>query len=149
MRYLALLAWLTSFAAHADVSAFSSLTDLSGTPASITQEKDKRLVVFWATWCEECRSKLSHELPELNARKDVSVVTINTDKDEERAKDFVKKENIALPVLRDPTKNFRKELKVFSVPHWALYKKVGGEFRLVASQPAFDYAEVMKLLGTM
>lgn len=125
------------------------LVDLNGKTVQLSQEKDKRLVIFWATWCDECRSKLSHELLELNARKDVSVITVNTDKDDERVREFVEKEKISLPVYRDPNKVLRKELKVFSVPHWALYKKNAktGLSELVESQPAFDYQQILKLLG--
>jgi peroxiredoxin len=125
------------------------LTDLNGKTIQLSQEKNQRLVIFWATWCDECRHKLTHELPELNARKDISVITINTDKDDDRVRAFVDKEKISLPVYRDPSKDLRKSLNVFSVPHWALYRKnpKTGSMDLVESEPAFDYEKILKLLG--
>src|ERR1700751_1890442 len=103
MRWTALFLLLfTTSVAHADDF---QLVDLNGKPvhlSQVSQNKDKRLIIFWATWCDECRSKLSHELPELSSRKDVSVITVNTDKDEARAREFVEKEKISLPVYRDP-----------------------------------------------
>jgi thiol-disulfide isomerase/thioredoxin len=133
----------------AELPATLALTDLKGQPIELSQAKDKVLMVFWATWCDECRAKLSHELPELNSRKDVSVITVNTDKDEDRVREFVAKEKVQVPVYRDNSKNLRKELKIFSVPYWAIYKKnpVTGGRDLIVSDPAFDYERILKLLG--
>ena len=77
------------------------------------------------------------------------MITINTDRDESRVRDFVKKEGISLPVYRDPTKALRGELKIFSVPHWAVYRRdpKSRELELVKSEPAFDYGHVLQALG--
>ncbi len=132
--------------AHASPPA---LVDLDGKPATLeASTKEKELVVFWATWCDECRSHLSKELPELNARPDVAVVTVNTDRDNDRVRDFVHKEGIRLPVLRDPGKELRSELHVFSVPYWAVYRRDPATHRLVISksEAAFDMTHVLEAL---
>ena len=146
MKYLAFLIPFIFSTAHG--LELKGLTQMDGTPAKIDTAKAKLLVVFWATWCDECRAKLRTGLPEINSRKDVGVITVNTDKDEGRAKEFIAKENVALPVLRDPNKELRKELKVFSVPHWAVFKKnKDGNYELVKSEPAFDFDHVTQALG--
>lgn len=134
--------------ASAGAAQLPTLVNLQGESVSLEKGDEKRLIVFWATWCDECRAKLSHELPLLDQRADVSVVTINTDRDENRAREFVKKEGITLPVLRDPEKKLRSELKVFSVPHWAVYRRGAspGSWELVASEPAFNADHVQKAL---
>jgi len=144
--------WVALGALLVSVSAFGStpfdaLTGLDGKPAQMDTSKTQRLVVFWGTWCEECRSKLGKDLVQLNQRPDVSVVTVNADRDDERVREFVAKERITLPVLRDPTKEFRKRLNVFSVPHWALYRKKGGSYELVSAAPAFDLDQVLRALS--
>jgi thiol-disulfide isomerase/thioredoxin len=145
-RLLAALSFaLLPLLAHA-ATPFDRLTDLDGKPARLDDSKASRLVVFWGTWCDECRAKLGKELLELNQRPDVSVVTVNADRDDERVKAFVAKEGIRLPVLRDPSKELRRELKVFSVPHWALYRKHGAGYELAATEAAFDYDHVLKAI---
>jgi thiol-disulfide isomerase/thioredoxin len=126
----------------------SSLRTLEGKPVAIST-KSQQLIVFWATWCQDCRSKLRGELAELDARPDVSVLTVNTDREEERVKEFVLKEKIALPVLRDSDKSLRKALGVFSVPHWAVYRRDPNTraLALVKSQAAFDSKQVREALG--
>ncbi len=94
---------------------------LAGTPAPYVSKKPKQMVMFWASWCKDCKSKLKNELVELNTRPDVEVITINLDSTSERAQDFVNKQKVVLPVYRHPTKTLQKALKVFSVPHWAVY----------------------------
>lgn len=127
-----------------------SLVDLDGKPVAldVSSSKDKELVVFWASWCDECRDHLAKELPELNARPDVSVVTVNTDRDNDRVREFVRKEGIHLPVLRDPGKELRSSLHVFSVPHWAVYRRDPGthQLTLTKSEAAFDMGHVLEAL---
>ena len=136
------------FCIPAPTLEISELTDLSSKPMALSSPKEKQLVVFWATWCDDCRSKLRKELVAFNERKDVAVTTINLDKDPERAKEFISKEGITLPVLRDPEKKFKKALSIFSVPHWALLKRVKeNQFEIVASESAFDLEHVKKALG--
>ena len=130
-------------------SPFSGLVDFKGASFPGVANKSKVLIVFWATWCQDCRSKLRKELPELDKTADTAVVTINTDTDASRATDFITKQGIMLPVLRDSSGEVRKELKIFSVPHWMVYTRssTAGNWKLVNSEPAFDWTAVMKALG--
>ena len=118
------------------------LTDLDGNPARLDHGKRTELVVFWATWCSTCKEKLKGELPAIEKEGKVAVITINTDRDPARVKHFLEKEGIKLPVLLDPKRKLRSELKAFSVPHWAVYK----DGRLGDSAPAFERERVERAL---
>lgn len=125
------------------------LTDLDGNSLSPIHSKNRELVVFWATWCPECKTKLKGELKELNKLKDIAVWTIGTDKDVARIKHFIEKEAIELPVFLDPNRLLRKSLNVYSVPHWVVYarKAVGQAWEVVDSGAGFEKEKVAKALG--
>lgn len=99
-------------------SEFNQLTKLDGTP--FQTDKNKVLLYFWATWCPECKEKLSHDFPKLTFPADVELVTVNTDRDMDRIQHALDKENIHLTVVRDNKKAVMAALKVFSVPFWAV-----------------------------
>jgi hypothetical protein len=124
------------------------LTDMNGQPASFEHKKNRELILFWATTCVECKAKLQDVLPKINAREEVAVATINTDRDRERAKHFMEKNKIQLPVFQN--KVLQKALKVYSVPHWVVYgrKSVKDPWVEVASAPAFDLAAIETALGS-
>jgi len=128
----------------------NGLTDLEGQAAKISHSKNTELVVFWATWCPRCKEKLTGLLPKLNEEKDLAVITINTDKEASRVKHYLEKERVTLPVFWDSSRELRKELKAFSVPHWAVYKRAGVDkpWNLVDSAPAFEWDRVEKALKT-
>ena len=131
------------------VPEIEKLKDLDGKIAKLSHQKDTELVVFWATWCPECKEKLGDKLPKLDQSKEVSVVTINMDRSADRAKAYVEKEKIKLPVFRDEDKVLRSKLQVYAVPHWAVYKKSGENWKLIDSAPAFEWERVEKALKTV
>jgi thiol-disulfide isomerase/thioredoxin len=142
---------LTLAISHANAWAVpiaAGLEDLDGKSTQLDSQSKKVLVVFWATWCPSCRSEFSKDLPELAKLAGVEVLTVNTDTDRDRAKDFVTREKIPFKVFRDPSKAFRKQLQVLAVPHWAVYERKGtSEWSLVSSQGAFEIEAVKKALA--
>ncbi len=118
------------------------LVDAAGKPALVTHGKNKELVVLWATWCPECKEKLTGFLDELNKKPEVAVIAVNTESDVARVTHFIEKEHITVPVYFDPEKKLRKELKAFSVPHWAVYQKEGNGWKMVDGAPAFERARI-------
>ena len=141
---------LMAFVVAAQLMALplQGLKNMDGAEAKLSHEKNTELVVFWATWCPDCKAHLTKELPVLNKEKNVAVITINTDRSEGRARAYVEKTNLKLPVFRDPTRNLRKSLKVFSVPHWAVYKRADqkSQWKLVDAAPAFEWERINKAL---
>ena len=126
--------------------------DLDGAAITATQPGDKHLMVFWGTWCVECRGKLKTQLPALMNRRSFGVWTVNVDKDVGRAREFVKREGISVPILRDSEKRMQTELKIFSVPQWVVFRHSGkgderSDWEVVASGSGFDEAEVERALA--
>lgn len=115
--------------------------------------KKKELVIFWATWCEDCKVKLRKQLPALNEHKDVRVIAINVDKILPKAKnfwkDFTAKNATArsLPIYRNPKKDLQKELNAFAVPRWAVYNYVGDEWKLAKTESGCDFNVIANALG--
>jgi thiol-disulfide isomerase/thioredoxin len=147
MHYLSLILLVASSISWA--LPLEGLKDLDGNPAKFEHEKKYELVLFWATWCPECKVKLKEVLPKLSEHAEVAAVTINTEKDVDRVKHFLSKENIKMPVFMDPDRKLRAPLKVFSVPHWAVYSRNTQSKRwdLVDSAPAFEKERIQKALG--
>ena len=79
------------------------LTDLEGrkwTPADLKGKV--ALINFWATWCGPCRDELPYvqKLREqLKDRKDVIVLTFNTDEEVGKVEPFMKENKFTFPVL--------------------------------------------------
>ncbi|MDZ4678164.1 MAG: TlpA disulfide reductase family protein [Oligoflexia bacterium] len=122
--------------------------DVFGKPVTLEEKKNKQLVVFWATWCSECKGKLTTTLPELNQNPEVDVITVNADEDRERAADYVTKNRLQIPVIRDLSQTLLKDLKVIALPFWVVYTRTHEKsfWTLKDSAVAFDLARVKKAL---
>lgn len=81
-----------------------SATDLDGTRHTLEEYQNRILVLhFWATWCPYCRKEIP-ELRELQhqwAAKDVRVLTVSTDEDLGKLKQFVAQQRLPYPVIAD------------------------------------------------
>lgn len=79
------------------------LKDVAGKTWTRASLKGKTVLInFWATWCGPCRA----ELPKIQSiweaargRKEVLVLTFNTDRDEKLVKPFLKRNGYQFPVL--------------------------------------------------
>ena len=127
------------------------LQDLSLSLATLQHHKAKELVIFWATWCPDCREKLIVELPSKANDPDVQIVTVNTEKDLKRVIKFVSDEKIQFPVFTDSQRSFRRSLEVFAVPSWAVYERTTTDakdaLKLVAKGSAFEIEKINAALG--
>src|SRR5215213_4426711 len=79
------------------------LTDLEGRKWTLANLKGKvAFINFWATWCGPCREELPYvqKLREqLKDRKDVVVLTLNTDEEVGKVEPFMKENKFTFPVL--------------------------------------------------
>lgn len=79
-------------------------SDLNGTRQSLADQKGSVVVLhFWASWCPYCRSEIP-ELTQLHrewASKGVRVVTISTDEDVAKLKQFVMQSGLPYPIIAD------------------------------------------------
>ncbi len=110
--YLARVGAAKSRAAVAGVATWDSknaalpefeLTDLEGRKWSLADLKGKvAFINLWATWCGPCRMELPYveKLRErLKDRKDVLILTLNTDEEVGRVEPFMKENKYTFPVL--------------------------------------------------
>lgn len=83
-----------------------SAEDLSGTVQSLGDHNGNVVVLhFWATWCPYCRGEIG-ELTQLHmewASKGVRVITVSTDQDAGKLKQFLAKSPVPYPVIHDPS----------------------------------------------
>ena len=139
--------FLVLFFLSFSVLANPSTLDLIQGDKSVVSRDNKKLVMFWGSWCGECKEKLKTTLPEINKNTNIDVITVNMDKNEKRAKHIIKKTDLELPVVKGNGTDFAKELKVFAVPHWAVYEVVDGKWVLKESKSAFDTDYIKSILG--
>ncbi len=126
---------------------FQEVVDLKKQPIVLKKQADKTLVVFWATWCKECKKKMTTVLPELHQNKSLNVLAISRDRSTKRISHFMKKNDIKIPVYLESTPTLSKTHKVFSVPHWAIYQKGDdGNWKFIASEGGFDQQKIDSLL---
>ena len=87
---------------NADLPAFD-LTDLQGRKWSLADLKGKvAFINLWATWCGPCRLELPYvqKLREqMKDKKDVLILTLNTDEDVGMVEPFMKENKYSFPVL--------------------------------------------------
>jgi thiol-disulfide isomerase/thioredoxin len=128
---------------------FAALADLEGHPAALTAPAapdSRRIVFFWATWCPTCKAKLTDVLPRLKTPQ-LEVVTVNMDEDPGRARNYVRKYDVKLPVFSDPGQKAQRELNVTTSPHWAVFKPEGAGWALIDAAPGFDTQRLNHALG--
>ncbi len=79
-----------------------SIKDIDGNKISFDQFKGKTIFMnFWATWCPPCIAEMPdiHELrTSLRNRDDIIFIMISMDRKQQKAKEFMVKENLDLPV---------------------------------------------------
>lgn len=77
---------------------------IEGEDVVLSQMKSKyTLVIFWATWCENCKEEIPriNEAISLFKRAGVDIVAISIDEDEAEIKKYVKDNNISFKVASD------------------------------------------------
>ena len=108
-------------------------------------EKKQKIFYFWATWCPDCKEKFKSDLSKYdqNGRQ---LVTIPTDKDLQKIRDYVVKNNLKWPVAFDGEKFFQKQFKVFGVPTVVLAKLEDEKWIIEKTISGADWSELDKML---
>ncbi len=137
---------LSTFSARAEEKI--SLSGLKPIANVTPIEKEQKVFLYmWASWCPDCRDKLTKGTLE-NLQKEfpkVRVITINSDRDAARGKSFAEDEKLNVPVYRDDSKTLVKSLKLFAVPAWAvLEKNASGEWLVKSTATGSDLEEIKK-----
>ena len=131
------------------VTNFDQLVNIADNSLRFSSKTDTQLVVFWATWCKECKKKLVSTLPEWNKRTNLNVVSINIDANTERANSFLKREKVSIPVFKEENQTLQKSLEVISVPHWAIFKKLKNSidsWKLIDHGGGFNEEKILQVI---
>ena len=124
---------------------FSEIQPLNSVKVTTGDDSAKKLVVFWATWCGSCKEKLTTTLPHWKKTKNMDIITVSIDQNPERAKHFIDKYKINLPAFIDHKEFYQKNLKVQSVPYWAVFQKdkVSAKWMMTDDGKGFDEKEIL------
>lgn len=82
-----------------------SLTSLGGDGVDLASYRGQVVVLnFWATWCAPCVAEMPslERLHRALGPEGLVVVTVSTDEDEDRLREFVEHHELTLPILLDP-----------------------------------------------
>jgi peroxiredoxin len=99
---------------------------LDGGTFKLSEQRGKPVILaFWASWCGPCRL----ELPALDAlqkeRSDIAIFAVNVDREQAKAKAFLKQVPIDLPVVWDNQALALGAYQVLSMPTMFVVDKDG------------------------
>jgi peroxiredoxin len=115
--------------AESDRPADFTLADLDGQPVTLSQALGKTpvLLVFWATWCPECKAAI----PEINAlttgplAEKLQIFGIDFRESREKVAQAVKSRGIRYPVLLDERGQAARAFGIVGVPTYILIGRDG------------------------
>jgi peroxiredoxin len=115
--------------ASAGPAADFTLPDLDGQPVALNQFLGKKpvLLVFWATWCPECKAAI----PEINAMATgplaakLQVLGLDFRESREKVANAVKARGIRYPVLLDEKGQVARAYGVAGIPTYVLIGRDG------------------------
>jgi len=106
-----------------------TLQGLDGQPVSLSQFRGKKpvLLVFWATWCPECKAAF----PKINAMHDgpvgekMQILALDFRESREKVAAAVKSRDIRYPVLLDERGQVARAFGVVGIPTYVLIDRGG------------------------
>lgn len=107
-------------------------------------ESKHYMIMYWATWCTSCKQKLKEVLPKVKV-KNLKIITLNIDQDIDRAKHYIEKNEIKLPVFKDAGSGLTKLNNNVS-PYWTLVKNINGSWVVVKHETGCDIETIKNLL---
>jgi YD repeat-containing protein len=131
-----------------------SASAASGPPATAAEAPDtlglaayrgKVVVVdFWASWCKPCHQSLPWlaEMQRNHGDQGLVVLTVNLDRERERADRFVADSKFSLPVIYDPEGELARIFDLQGMPSSFVYDRAG---RLRATHLGFHPEEAAGL----
>lgn len=126
----AALAALTLAAAAADAPAAPdfALPSMAGSNHRLSEHRGEVVaVVFWASWCGDCRRELERfeRLRQTYGNVGFVVLGVNLDDDPARARALANAAGIGYPVLSDPGKDVARTYRVDDLPLIVLIDRQG------------------------
>ncbi len=107
-----------------------TLPDASGKQVSLAQFIGKKpvLLVFWATWCAICKEEVPvinrmHSEPPMSGK--VQILALDFMESEKKVNAFIKRKQVAYPVLLDRRGRVARKYKVVGIPTYILFDRDG------------------------
>lgn len=128
-----------------EASALANLKPINAEQVNQIPDSGKdKLIYFWATWCPDCKEKLTSFFKNDELYKKFDVLLVATDKEKSKVEHFLKKNEIKPHVIIDETREFQKQLGVFSVPTFVRLKKQNDKYTIVHKQSGGSLDELVK-----
>ncbi len=105
-----------------------ALKTLDGEVVSLKALRGKVVFLdFWASWCGPCRRSMPHieDMYKSYKKQGFQVIGVNVDKDEAKARQFLRKINVSYPIALDSNAKLMGEYRVQSMPTAFLIDKKG------------------------
>jgi len=106
-----------------------TLQDLNGQPVSLAQFRGKKpvLLVFWATWCPECKAAAPaiNELHGGPTGEKLQILALDFRESQEKVAAAVKSRDIRYTVLLDDRGMVAREYSVIGIPTYILIARDG------------------------
>lgn len=122
---------------EATVSDFT-LKDLSGNDVSLSDFKDKAVILFfWTTWCPHCRKEITNFINKYEDLKsaDIELLAIDIGESKARVESFLSRYSIKFPLLLDVDSKVAYKYRVVGVPTIILISKEGNIVSLSHTLP--------------
>jgi peroxiredoxin len=129
-----------------------TLKDMEGRSVTLSDYRGKVVFLnFWATWCPPCREEMP-AMERLNAvfeGKDFVMLAVNTEKDIETVRAFLKQSPHSFTVLLDQQATVQNLYGVFRFPETFLLDKEGRLVERFLGARDWSSVEFMKRISTM
>lgn len=133
-------------AAIGDRAPAFELDGMDGTGIALSDFEGKGVVLnFWASWCNPC----VNELPLLNEAyklAGIDMIAINVGEDEETARRFAKRYDLAFPIAMDRELGVKKQYRAVGLP---LTIAIDAEGRILERHEGelTDMSDILSLIG--
>jgi thiol-disulfide isomerase/thioredoxin len=109
-----------------------------------TDNGKEKVLYFWATWCGDCKEKLTSYFKDAKNFEKYDVYLVATDKDISKIQHYQKKNAIEPRIVLDPDRVLQKKLSVFSVPTFIKLKKQDQKLLVTANQSGGDIRQLLE-----
>jgi thiol-disulfide isomerase/thioredoxin len=125
-----------------------TVQDVTGKTINLQSLKGKKVFVnLWASWCPPCRREMPsiEKLSKAVDKNKVSFVLLSLDDNFDKAKAFVKRQQLSLPIYY-PAENLPAMFNVEGIPTTFIFDESGKLIQRIDGGDNYDSQEYRKLL---
>jgi thiol-disulfide isomerase/thioredoxin len=112
-------------------------------------QHDHVFVMYWATWCANCKEKLTKTIPKLKKKyKNIKFIAVNIDQNQKRALHQIEKYQLyKVPHYRN--KKLVKKLNVRNSPAWSFFSVKGNKLKLIEHNTGFKLNNIKRKFSSI